>query len=241
VVRSLGGAQVEGVRAVRELLTAGRRPVYEVLVADRARLEDLVAEAHAHGVPVRVVETAELRRLARSHQPQGVIARAAPLVPAPLASLVGARLVVVLDHVLDPQNLGAICRSAAGAGADAVVVPERRSALVTPVVTKVAAGSLEHLPIVVTPGIPQALRALKRLGLWTLGLDSEATESLFASPLIAQPLAFVLGSEGAGLARLVREELDAVLSIPMSDAVASLNVAAAAAVALFAARGARDG
>lgn len=240
-MRSLGGEQVEGVRAVHELLVTGRRPVHELLVADRAHLEELVAEARARSVPVRSVTGEELARLARSHQPQGVIARAAPLEPAPLGSLEGARLVAVLDHVLDPQNLGAICRSAAAAGADAVVLPERRSALVTPVVTKVAAGSIEHLPLVVVPGIPQALRVLKRHGLWTLGLDAGAPESLFASRLLSEPLAFVLGSEGTGLARLVRQELDAMVSIPMSDAVASLNVAAAAAVALFVARGARHG
>lgn len=240
-MRSLGGEQVEGVRAVRELLVAGRRAVHEVLVADRARLEELAVEARARGVPIRRVTQDELARLARSHQPQGVIARAAPLTPAPLGSLEQASLVVVLDHVLDPQNLGAICRSAAAAGADAVVLPERRSALVTPVVTKVAAGSLEHLPLVVVPGIPHALRVLKRLGLWVLGLDADAAESVFASPLLSEPLALVLGSEGTGMARLVHHELDATLAIPMSDAVASLNVAAAAAVALFAVRRARHG
>lgn len=240
-MKPLGGQQVEGVRAVRELLVAGRRQVHELVVADRGRPDELVDEARARGVPVRVVPVDEFVRRARSHQPQGVIAHAEPLAPTPLGALDSAALVVVLDHVLDPQNLGAICRSAAAAGVDAVVVPERRSALVTPVVAKVAAGALEHLDFVVVPGIPQALRALKRVGLWILGLDAGASESIFRTPLLSERLALVLGSEGTGLARLVRAELDLAVSIPMRAGVASLNVAAAAAVALFCVRAATDG
>jgi len=140
---------------------------------------------------------------------------------------------VVVDGVTDPQNLGALLRSAECAGVTGVVLPRHRSAHVTPTVTKVAAGAIEHVPIAVVPGVPGALQELERLGVWTLGLDERGSESLFRLRLGERPLALVIGAEGRGLAPLSRQRCDALARIPLHGAIDSLNVSAAGAVAMF--------
>jgi 23S rRNA (guanosine2251-2'-O)-methyltransferase len=140
---------------------------------------------------------------------------------------------VVVDGVTDPQNLGALLRSAECAGVTGVVLPRHRSAHVTPTVTKVAAGAIEHVPIAVVPGVPGALQELARLGVWTLGLDERGSESLFRLQLGDRPLALVIGAEGRGLTPLSRQRCDALARIPLHGAIDSLNVSAAGAVAMF--------
>ncbi len=241
---ALGGEQVEGRRAVRELLAARRRRVLEVLVAKGREgspaLGELEALAAAAGARVRRVTPELLSARARTEAPQGVLAVAEPLRPARLETLVrgaGAKapapFLVLLDGVTDPQNLGAILRSALSAGATGVLLPRQRAAHLSPAAVKASAGAVEHLPIALVPGAPAALLALRRAGVWSVGLDPEAPLSVFELGLAAEAVALVLGSEGRGLAPLTRRRCDELARIPLAGPLGSLNVAAAAAVALF--------
>jgi predicted rRNA methylase len=140
---------------------------------------------------------------------------------------------VVVDGVTDPQNLGALLRSAECAGVTGVVLPRHRSAHVTPTVTKVAAGAVEHVSVAVVPGVPGALQELERLGVWTVGLDERGSEPVFNLPLGDRPIALVIGAEGRGLAPLSRQRCDVLARIPLHGSIDSLNVSAAGAVAMF--------
>lgn len=235
----LGGEQVEGRHAVVELLRAGRRRVHGVSVAGRAGQDETLRRlARQAGVALSVVPDAEIARLARSEVPQGVVARAEPLATEPLSSLVspgsgGPPFLVVLDQVNDPHNLGAILRSAAGAGATGVVLARRRATHLTPSACKAAAGAVEHLRFALVPGIPAALAEVVRAGVWAVGLDAGGSVDLEDVRVLAEPVAIVLGSEGTGLARLTRERCDVLARIPLSGPLQSLNVAAAAAIGCF--------
>jgi 23S rRNA (guanosine2251-2'-O)-methyltransferase len=186
------------------------------------------------GSALKVVDPERIDQLALSDAPQGVIATAAPLRAADLDELLRSptAFLVALDGVSDPRNLGAVARVAETAGATGLVLPRHRSARITPVVAKAAAGAIEYLPIALTGGIPTALDRARRAGCWTIGLDESAEkQSLFDLELADQPLMLVLGSEGRGLARLTTVRCEVLVSIPMRGAIASLNVAAAAALA----------
>jgi 23S rRNA (guanosine2251-2'-O)-methyltransferase len=232
---ALGGEQVEGRRAVLELLRAGRRPVRTVSMSSSARDDPALDEIRTlAGGALKVVPPERIDALARSDVPQGVVATAAPLRAADLDELVRApgAFVVALDGVSDPRNLGAVARAAETAGATGLVLPRHRSAHITPVVAKTAAGAIEYLPIALVGGIPTALEQARRAGCWTIGLDVDAADrSLFDLDLADQPLVLVLGSEGHGLARLTTARCDVLVSIPMRGQIASLNVSAAAALA----------
>ena len=216
--KGLGGDQVEGRHAVRELLLADTRRVREVWVArdqDEAEVLDDIAElAMSVGVPVREVSRAKLAAEARTEAPQGVLAHAAPLPEADLDQLAAVRkgrpapFLLLVDGVTDPGNLGALLRSAECAGVSGVVLPRHRAVHVTPTVTKAAAGAVEHLPMALVGGLPTAIRHLQDRGVWVVGLDSAGSRSLFDLDLADQPVALVLGAEGKGLsparARAVR-------------------------------------
>jgi tRNA G18 (ribose-2'-O)-methylase SpoU len=213
-----GSEQVEGYHAVRQLLAARRRRTRALWVdaklASSGPLRDLVLLGRGQRVPVELKAPRELEAAARR----------------------GAGLLVVLDGVTDPGNLGSVMRSAACAGARAVVVGRHRSAALSPAALKAAAGSAEELPLVRVPGIPAALGAIREAGVWVVGLSPEGPEELWTTPLLDEPVALVLGSEGRGLSRLSRERCDALVRIPMpgpAEAPSSLNVATACAVACF--------
>lgn len=244
VERSLGGEQVEGRQAVRELLLAGRRKVRELWVSTDAEASGLVADlielAHDQRVPVHAVSRRKLDAEARSEAPQGVLAKAAPLPEADLDDLVRRRpgkpapFLVALDGVTDPGNLGALLRSAEGAGVTGVVLPRHRSVHVTPTAAKAAAGAIEHLQIAVVPGLPAALARLRQASVWVVGLDDAAERTVFElDELGREAVALVLGAEGAGLSRLVRERCDLLVRIPMCGRLASLNVSVAGALACY--------
>ena len=239
--RGLGGEQVEGRQAVRELLRAGRRAAHDVWLAegvDRAPiLGEIAALAAERRVPVRRVGRARLDGEARTQAPQGVLAHADPLPEADLDDLcrpAGGRppFLVALDGVADPQNLGALLRTAGAVGVTGAVLPRHRAVHVTPAVTKAAAGSIEHLPMAVVTGLPAGLARARSLGVWVVGLDAGGDDDLFTLELAGEPLVVVLGAEGAGLSRLVAQRCDVRARIPLSGAIPSLNVAAAGAVAL---------
>jgi 23S rRNA (guanosine2251-2'-O)-methyltransferase len=225
---------------VRELLLAGRRKVREVLVAtgDDGRLDgplaDIVQLADDLRVAVRQVSRAKLAAAARTEAPQGVVAFAAPLPEAELDDLVGGNpFLVAVDGVTDPGNLGAVLRAAECAGATGVVLPRHRAVHVTATVAKAAAGAVEHLPIALVSGLPTAIERLKAAGVWVVGLDGAGQVPLHELTVADGPVALVLGSEGAGLSRLVRQRCDVVAAIPQRGRVGSLNVAAAAAIATY--------
>lgn len=240
--RGLGGDQVEGRRAVEELLAAGRRRVRDVWVAEGVEpspiLERILSLASSARVAVRWVPPARLDGEARTETHQGVLAHAEPLEEADLDELAEPAggvnpFLVALDGVTDPRNLGAVLRSAECAGVTGVVLPRHHAALVTASVTKAAAGAVEHLPIAVVPGIAGALTTLARHGVWSVGLDAGSSESIYDLDLADRPIAVVLGAEDRGLSRLVRARCDTVVSIPARGHLPSLNVSAAAAIALF--------
>jgi 23S rRNA (guanosine2251-2'-O)-methyltransferase len=221
---------------------ASRRKVSEIwLLADQDRadiLDDIRELADAERVPVREVGRSRFFSEARCEAPQGVLAKAAPLEPVLLDDLAttggGARpFLVALDGVTDPGNLGALLRSAECAGANGVVLPRHRAVHVTPTVTKTAAGAVEHLPFALVGGLPAALQQLSAAGVWVVGLDAGGSVGLWDLPAADGPIALVMGAEGRGLSRLVRQRCDAVASIPLAGSLGSLNVAAAAALACF--------
>jgi 23S rRNA (guanosine2251-2'-O)-methyltransferase len=236
----LGGEQVEGRHAVHELLVAGRRAVREVLIArdgaDNALLEEIAELARDNGARVVLTGRDALLSRARSDAPQGMIAFADPLLSLDLETLVARAspaFLVVLDGVTDPHNLGAILRSASGAGATGVVLRAPRAVAVTPVVAKAAAGAIEHLHFSLVAGIPNALLDLRRAGVWSVGLDAAAPRDLEDVEVLDRDVALVLGDEGEGLSNLVRERCEVLASIPLYGPLESLNVAAAAAIATF--------
>jgi 23S rRNA (guanosine2251-2'-O)-methyltransferase len=238
VTRGLGGEQVEGRQAVRALLRAGRRRVQEIWIAQGidesaivAEIEDLAREAR---VPLRSVPRGRLDSAARSDAPQGVLARAAPIPEASLESLAkGTPFLIALDGVTDPGNLGAVLRSAEVAGATGAVLPRHRAAHITPTVAKAAAGAIEYLPIAIVPGLPAALADLVEKRVWTVGLDAEGDTLVDELSVADDAVALVVGAEGRGLSRLVRQRCDVLASIPQAGHVESLSVASAAAVACF--------
>lgn len=239
----LGGDQVEGRQAVRELLNARRRRVYDVWVSDAVEespfLQEIADLAREAKVPVREVSRGRLDAEARTEAPQGVLAHAEPLKETDLERMAVRRrgkdvpFLVGLDGVTDPQNLGALLRTADSAGVTGIVLPRHRAAHVTPSAAKAAAGAIEWLPFALVPGMPSALSTLSRAGVWTVGLAAEAETSLFDLDLADQPVAIILGAEGAGLSRLTRERCDVLVRIPQRGHLASLNVAAAGALACF--------
>jgi 23S rRNA (guanosine2251-2'-O)-methyltransferase len=226
---------------VRELLLAGRRRVREVVISagmDQADIvDDIVELAHELKVPVREIGRNKFDTLARTDAAQGVLAEAAPLAEHDLQSLIATSdgtvpFLVALDGVTDPGNLGALLRTAECAGVTGVVLPRHRAVHVTPTVTKTAAGAIEHLPMSLVGGLPTAIGDMTAAGVWVVGLDEAGDARLDALDL-AQPLCLVLGAEGRGLSRLVRQRSDAVAAIPLRGRLNSLNVAAAGAVACF--------
>jgi 23S rRNA (guanosine2251-2'-O)-methyltransferase len=241
--KTLGGEQVEGRQAVRELLIAGKRRVKEVWVsgelAETEIIGDIIEIARSMRVQVTEVARKRLEAQARSEAPQGVLAFAAPLPEAELATLLkrtpnNPPFLVAVDGVTDPGNLGALLRCCDGAGVHGVVLPRHRAVHITPTAAKSAAGAVEHVPMAVVGGLPAALARIKDAGIWVVGLDDEADRSLFEiDDLAKEGICLVLGAEGNGLSRLVRERCDMIVSIPMRGRLSSLNVSAAAALATY--------
>jgi len=205
---------------------------------DAPVLDDIRDLAGELRVPVREVARSKLEAQARTDAPQGVLAMAAPLTEHDLDELARSEagtppFLVALDGVTDPGNLGAVLRSAECAGATGVVLPRHRSVHVTPAVTKAAAGAIERLPMTLVSGLPTAISRLRDLGVWVVGLDAGGEHTLWDLAVATEPVCLVLGAEGEGISRLVRERCDQVVSIPLRGRLGSLNVAAAGALATF--------
>jgi 23S rRNA (guanosine2251-2'-O)-methyltransferase len=231
---------IYGINAVVEALKARGRAFEWVGVAKERhdlRLQRVVDECRRNGVAVRFLGRPELDRMAGNNAHQGVVAVTSAKQYNDLDDVIAAKrgqysLLVVLDGIEDPHNLGAILRTADAAGADGVVIPERRAVGVTPTVTKASAGASEHLPIAKVTNIARTLEELKDRNLWIVGLDERGTQT-YDSLDYNMDCAVVLGAEGKGVHELVRKKCDFLVSIPMLGKVASLNVSVAAAVVLY--------
>jgi 23S rRNA (guanosine2251-2'-O)-methyltransferase len=239
------GAHVFGVQPVLEALRAGVRPIERLTVAEGAhesRLREILEIARYADIPVRRLPRTELQRIAAGANHQGVIATiaAARYTPADelldtLAARVGTNappLAVVLDGVEDPRNLGAIIRTIECAGAHGVFIPERRAAGLTETVAKAAAGALEYVPVARVTNVVRLIEELKERGVWTVGTASGA-ETSYTDWDWTQPCALLLGGEGEGLRRLVRERCDVLVNIPLNGRIESLNVSVAAGIVLY--------
>jgi 23S rRNA (guanosine2251-2'-O)-methyltransferase len=219
-----------------EALKSAPERVNKVFIQEEkghARIGEVIREAKARHVPYVFVPAKRLDQVAPGHQ--GVMAEVSPKRYATLEEILARSpkpFVVILDEVEDPQNLGAIVRSAEGAGADGLVLPERRSAGLTETVDTVSAGALEHLLVARVPNLVRAMEEMKARGLWLVGAEGSG-EGPWYSFDYTGPIGIVLGSEGRGLRPLVRKTCDTVLAIPLAGKVGSLNVAAAAAVFFF--------
>ncbi len=225
-----------GINPVAEALRAGR--VRELRVADRTggRVADLIKAAERDGIAVRRVSAAELDRVARGGVHQGVAAQLEDAAPLDIADLVDAAraapLIVVLDGIEDPHNVGAILRTVDAAGADGVVRQSRHAAPLGGAAAKASAGAVSHVKIAEVVNIARALEDLKARGVWTVGLAGDVARRYDEIDLTL-PTALVVGAEGAGLRRLVRERCDWLVSIPMLGHVQSLNVSVATGIVLF--------
>ena len=229
-----------GIHAVEEALRARPRSIAHIAVArERSdlKLQRIIDGCRYAGIPVRFEPRAALDRLANTGAHQGVVARVTSKAYADLEDLLAQRrgkfaFLVVLDGVEDPHNLGAIIRTADSAGADGIVIPERRAAGVTSTVAKIAAGAAEHLPIARVTNINRAVEELKAKNIWTVGLDERGQQN-YDTLDYNMDCALVLGAEGHGLHDLVRRKCDFLVSIPMQGGVPSLNVSVAAGVVMY--------
>jgi 23S rRNA (guanosine2251-2'-O)-methyltransferase len=227
--------QVYGRRAVREALR-GRREVLELWATERAHAaEDWLRELRTPRVQVRADR--DLTDAAGTRDHQGVLAFCEPYRYADAYELAAAErpLLAVLDQVTDPRNLGAVVRSAEGAGATGVVLPSHRSATVTPAVARASAGAVEHLPVAVVTNLARYLGEVKGADLWVYAADGTAAQTMWQADL-SGGLALVFGADGRGLRPLVRRACDDAVAIPLAGATESLNVSVAAAVLLYEAR-----
>ena len=226
------GSRVEGIHAVAAAVEAGR---VNRLYVERRRREraDIAALVDRVGSDrVRLID--DVRTLATTDSPQGVVAECRPISSVTLESLSGqGTALLVLDHVEDPQNVGAVARSASAAGITGLVVSSKRAAPLSAAAFKASAGALETLPVVIVGSIPEALNRLKEFGVWIVGLDASGEQSLFGLDLLTEPVAVVIGAEGTGLSQLAAKRCDVVVSIPMVKGVESLNASVSGALAAF--------
>ena len=232
---------IEGRNAVIEALRSGETidKIYLQKGETDKTLGHIASKARAAGVVVVEADRRKLDAMSRTHAHQGVIALAAVREYVSVESILQAArdkgeapLLVVCDEISDPHNLGAIIRTAECAGAHGVVIPKRRSAGLTAVVAKTSAGAVAHVPVARVPNLPSLLKELKDEGLWIFGTAAEGTTSLYEADLKG-PAAIVIGSEGDGMGRLVREGCDFLVSIPMKGRISSLNASAAVAILLY--------
>ena len=232
---------IEGRNAVIEALRAGT-PIDKIFLArgeTDAALAHIAAAARDRGVVVVECDRRKLDFRSRTHAHQGVIAQAAVREYASVDDILAAArekgeppLILVCDELSDPHNLGAVIRTADAAGAHGVIIPKRRSAGLTAVVAKTSAGAVAHVPVARVPNLTALLKELKAEGIWVFGTAADGTTPLYQADLKG-PAAIVIGSEGAGMSRLVAETCDFTVSIPMFGKINSLNASAAAAVLLY--------
>jgi len=234
--------KIIGINAVREVLRAGR-PIQRLLISEQRRMDRDVAEvlrlAKERGIEIRMISRDTLDREARDSHHQGVVAVTSARAYATLDDILQIpaqrkeeALFLVLDGIEDPRNLGAILRTAEAAGVHGVIIPERRAVGLTDTVAKTAAGALEYVPVVKVVNIVNTLGELKKSGLWVVGAEAGG-ETVYWDADFARPTALVMGGEGTGVRRLVKEHCDYLVSLPLRGNISSLNVSVAAGTLLY--------
>lgn len=231
---------IYGINPVREVLHSGKRRCFEIIIAkgkEDGRVSSIRKEAGSRGVPVKQVDKSELDRMASGKRHQGVAANVAPFSFSDISEVVDKALsggktgfIVVLDGVTDPQNLGAIIRSAYLLGVHGLILPCDNSASITSTVVKAAAGATEYLSISQVTNIVREIEKMKERGFWITGADGSSGDSIYLHDFAKENTVLVLGSEGKGMRRLVKEKCDFLLSVPMRGLVQSYNISAAAAI-----------
>jgi 23S rRNA (guanosine2251-2'-O)-methyltransferase len=231
---------IYGRNAIREALLAGRVRRVLMLPGASSVATELQGEAKRLGVPVATAERRELDRLAPGVNHQGVVAEVAPFAYSSLDAILAESVsrgeppfILLLDCIQDPQNLGTLLRTAEAVGIHGVVIPRHRAAEVTPAVEKASAGAVEHLRIAQEANLTLVIQRLKAAGVWVAGIEDTPAASDYTKLDLSGPLAIVVGSEGKGISRLVRESCDFVLRLPMRGKVTSLNAAVAGSVVLY--------
>lgn len=234
---------------MREAFRAQRRQIYALQLAKNLKpspiIDDLITESKTRNIPLKTIDRKQLEKLGRGHQ--GVALEVSAL---PLTSLDALRakteqsgktpFFLALDHLEDPQNVGALFRTAEAVGIQGIIMPERRSVGITAAVVKASAGAAEHLQVAIVPNLVQSLKVLKKAGVWVIGVEKDHTAHPYYQVDLNRPLTIVMGQEGKGLTRLVRQTCDLLLELPMQGNIESLNVSAAGAVILYEAWKARN-
>jgi 23S rRNA (guanosine2251-2'-O)-methyltransferase len=233
-----------GRNAVREALRAGRRTFQRLLVSSGAQeagtLGEVVKLAEKAGVPIERIDRHDLDRRLREANHQGVALECGDYPYAELEDCLAQAeqrsepaLLLLLDHLQDPQNVGTLIRTAETIGAHGVVLPGRRAAEITPAVVNASAGATEHLPIVVVSNLAQTIAELQKAGVWVVGVEDDERAQEYDRADLDMPLALVIGAEGTGLARLTRERCDFLIKLPMRGQIASLNASVAGSIVLY--------
>ena len=236
--------QLYGRNAVREALRARRRQLHRLYVSSGVQETGVIAElitlAESAGLPVQRVERQTLDKQLREVNHQGVMLETGPYPYVELADCLAVAaerkepaLLLLLDHLQDPQNIGTLLRTAEVVGVHGVALPGRRAAEITPAVVNASSGATEHLRVVLVVNLAQTIAELQKDGIWVVGLEEDEAAQNFDTTDLRLPLALVVGAEGAGLARLVRERCDFLVRLPMAGQVASLNAAVAGSIALY--------
>lgn len=231
-----------GIHPVLEALRAGRRRFFEIHIArgkPSKRIEEIRKRGETLGAPLRSASPAQLNAKAGAARHQGVVARVSAYpwsepedIVGNLRSPLSQRFILLLDSIVDPHNLGALVRTALGVGADGVIIPKRRAAPPTPVVSRISSGALEHIRLGQAANMAETLKAIKKQGIWVVGMDAGADRSLYDCDLTG-PIALVIGGEEKGIRPLVRKQCDVVMAIPQKDRIDSLNASVAGAVAMY--------
>ena len=231
-----------GIHAVREALMAGRRRIHQIYISEKRtsqRIRKLIARAESNRIPVRYVSSETIRSTLKTDNHQGIGAEVSPYPFVDLNRLLitfkedaEAPLLLLLDHIVDPQNMGGLIRTASCVGVNGVIIPKDRSAPPTPTVSRASAGALEHISITQVTNLVRTIRTLKEMGIWIMGLDQAADNPIFFSD-VSGPIALVVGGEEKGIRSLVRQNCDMLVSIPQTGRIDSLNASVAGAVAMY--------
>ncbi|GAB6992513.1 23S rRNA (guanosine(2251)-2'-O)-methyltransferase RlmB [Paenibacillus pini] len=233
---------IAGKHSVTEAMRSGRT-INKIWIAENAQKHltlPIVAEAKKLGIVIQQVDRRKLDQLTPDVQHQGVVAQVAPYAYAEVDDLLlaaeakgEAPFLIILDEIEDPHNLGSILRTADCTGAHGVIVPKRRSAQITATVSKTSAGAVEYVPVARVTNLSQTMDQLKEKGVWIVGTDLEAVQDMYETNVFDGPVAIVIGNEGKGIGRLIREKCDVLVKLPMSGRINSLNASVAAGVVMY--------
>lgn len=233
---------IAGKHSVAEALKAGRS-INKIWIAEgtqQKQMQPILTEAKNRGVVVQTADKRKLDTLVPGIQHQGVVAQAAPYVYAEVEDLLAAAaakdedpFLIILDEIEDPHNLGSILRTADCTGVHGVIIPKRRSAQVNATVSKTSAGAAEYVPVARVTNLAQTMEKLKEAGVWIAGTDVRAEGEIYDTDVFKGPLALVIGNEGEGMGRLVREKCDVLIKLPMQGRINSLNASVAAGVVMY--------